>query len=385
MRIGKITENALKRSVLKLIRTEYKNVKSAAVGSDCAFPNDERCASTVCSVTYGISDGAYYAVAKAVNALIAQGLTPDHFTVSILLPADVEERQLKDIVRDAIEAGKFLEVPYAGGHTEVTTAVNRPVITVHAVGYPMLKGAALGGAGLICNSKPHAGQALIVTKWIALEGTAILANEKKAELATRYPVPFIEDAIAFKRLVDVRQEAEAVAEFLSSPAPREHEAKFLSSSAQLDVEAEFLSSSASQDAEAESLSSPASQALEAGPEEKSLSVHDISSGGIFAALWEMAERAGCGLEANLRAIPIRQETIEVCEFLGVNPYLLTSAGSLLIACDHEEELLERLAERGISAAVIGHLREGNERILHNDDETRFLDMPQTDELVKVFS
>ena len=359
MRIGKITENALKRSVLKLIRTEYKNVKSAAVGSDCAFSNDGKCFSAVCPVTCSISDGAFYAVSKAVNSLVAQGIKPDHFTASILLPADADEGQLKDIVRHAIEAGRFLEVPYSGGHTEVTTAVTRPVVTVHAAGYMPLQGKvnAVGylpsqgavsekaadcdkdrgkecrpGAFGICNAAPHAGQALVVTKWIALEGTAILAGEKKAELATRYPVPFIEDAMGFKRL-----------------------------------------------------SSPASRDSEAGSEEKSLAVHDISSGGVFAALWELAERAGCGLEADLRAIPIRQETIEVCEFLGVNPYLLTSAGSLLIACDHEEELMERLAVRGINAAVIGHLREGNERILRNDDETRFLDMPQADELVKVFS
>jgi hydrogenase maturation factor len=99
----------------------------------------------------------------------------------------------------------------------------------------------------------------------------------------------------------------------------------------------------------------------------------------------MAERGGCGLEADLKAIPIRQETIEVCEFLGVNPYLLTSAGSALIACDDAEALLQKLSERGINAAVIGHLKEGHEKVLRNDDEMRFLDMPQADELVRIMS
>ncbi len=338
MRIGKITENALKRSVLKIIRTEFKDVKSAAVGSDCAFSNDERCFSASCPVTAGISEGAYYAVVKAVNSLVCQGIRPDHFTLTVLLPADAQEQLLKTIVRDVCRAGKDMNVPYAGGHTEVTTAVTRPVITAHAVGY------ADENRTAFYDIKPRAGQALVVTKWIALEGTAILATEKKEELTGRYPVPFIDDAISFKELLDLRKESEVLSE-LSDLA---------------------------------GTGGALSKELQSG-----ISVHDISSGGIFAALWEMAERGGCGLEADLKAIPIRQETIEVCEFLGVNPYLLTSSGSALIACDDAEALLQKLSERGINAAVIGHLKEGNERILRNDDEMRFLDMPQADELVRI--
>ncbi len=338
MRIGKITENALKRSVLKIIRTEFKDVKSAAVGSDCAFSNDERCFSAASPMTAGVSDGAYYAVVKAVNALVCQGIRADHFTLTVLLPPDTEEPLLKTIVKDACCAGKIMDVPYAGGHTEVTTAVTRPVVIAHAAGH------ADGNAASLFDVRPEAGQALVVTKWIALEGTAILAREKKEELVSRYPVPFIEDAVAFKERLDLRKEAEVLSEL-------------------------------------------ANRSEAGSPEDGKvrISVHDISSGGIFAALWEMAERGGCGLEADLKAIPIRQETIEVCEFLGVNPYLLTSAGSALIACDDEEALLQKLSERGINAAVIGHLKEGNERILKNDDEMRFLDMPKADELVRVMT
>ncbi len=334
MRIGKITENALKRSVLKQIRTEYKDVKSAAVGSDCAFSNEEKCFSAVSPVVAQVSEGGYYAVMKAVNALVAQRIEPDHFTLSVLLPADAEEQQLKAIVKDAVAAGKELSVPYAGGHTEVTTAVVRPVITASAVG---TKKAEAGGiadgneSSTMVNRKPKAGQSLVVTKWIALEGTAILAKAKRTELSSRYPLPFIDEAIDFKKFMDIRPEMEVIGGFGSA------------------------------------------------------SVHDISSGGIFAALWEMAERAGGGLEVNLKSIPIRQETIEVCEFLEVNPYMLTSCGSLLIACDEEEALLTALEEKGISAKVIGYLREGNDRIITNDDEKRFLELPQADEIHRILS
>lgn len=347
MRIGKITENALKRSVLKQIKTEFKDIKSAAAGSDCAFSSEGRCFSAVSPVAAEISESGYYAVYKAVNSLTAQGIRPDHFVLSVLLPADTEEPQLKVIIKDAVAAGRELSVPYAGGHTEVTTAVVRPVITACAVGYGEdgsgtgdTKSGRQQAAEGICFAKPRAGQDLVVTKWIALEGTAVLAKEKRQKLLDRYPAPFIDVAADFKSFLDIRKEAGIVADFYKDSA----------------------------------------QAAGGG-----VSIHDVSSGGIFAALWEMAERAGCGLEAYLKAIPIRQETIEVCEQLEVNPYLLTSAGALLIACDDGEGLVNRLAESGINASVIGCLREGNDRIIRNDDEIRYLDMPQTDELVRVFS
>ncbi len=339
MRIGKITENALKRSVLKQIRTEYKGIESAAVGSDCAFSNEKRAFSAICPVTADISNPGFYAVIKAANSLIAQGIQPDHVTLSILLPADAEEKTLKTIVSDAIEAARICETTYAGGHTEVTEAVNRAIITATAVGYERTVAlkeegseAVVGKAGKKADlehgvsTKPRAGQDLVITKWIALEGTAMLAKEKKSELVTRYPAPFIDGAADFKDLLDIRKEAQVTS---------------------------------------------------------GLSVHDLSSGGAFAALWEMAERAGCGLRVDLKSIPVKQETIEICEFFEVNPYQLISGGSLLIACDDGEKLVESLEEAGIHAAVIGSLKEGKDRIIVNDDEERFLELPQADEIHKV--
>ena len=63
-------------------------------------------------------------------------------------------------------------------------------------------------------------------------------------------------------------------------------------------------------------------------------MHDVTEGGIFGALWEMGAAAGVGLEVDLKKIPIRQETVEVCEVFDINPYLLISSGSMLIGTDH---------------------------------------------------
>ena len=96
MRIGKITENALKRSVLKLLRTEYKDVKSAAVGSDCAFSANKEAFSTVSGVTADTRDPGFYAAAKALIGLFSQGITPDHVSLSVMLPANAQEQMVKD-------------------------------------------------------------------------------------------------------------------------------------------------------------------------------------------------------------------------------------------------------------------------------------------------
>ena len=322
MRTGKITENALKRSVLKEIQTKYKGLKSAAVGSDCAFSKEKKVFSAVCPVSYGISDGAYYAVCKAAGALFCQGLVVDHVTLSVLLPVEFEERALKQIIRDAVAAVRDVGVTYSGGHTETTGAVNRPVLTANAVGYQ-------GGGRALFDEKPVAGQDLVVTRWVGLEGTAMLAKEKLVELSSRYPVPFIEEAAAFKKYIALRQDAEAAIV------------------------------------------------------EGAAAIHDLSQGGVFAGLWEMGVRAGCGMRVDLKKIPIRQETIEICEFFELNPYQLLSGGAMLIAADDGEKLADALVRRGIPAVMIGSLTSGNDRILVNDDEERFLEMPQSDAILTV--
>lgn len=114
-------------------------------------------------------------------------------------------------------------------------------------------------------------------------------------------------------------------------------------------------------------------------------MHDVSRGGIFAALWELAEQAGVGLEINLKNIPVRQETIEVCEVLELNPYELYGAGALLIVCDHGLEMIRQLEKENIPAAVIGKITDEKGKVVINEEERRFLDRPKSDELDSILS
>ena len=58
-------------------------------------------------------------------------------------------------------------------------------------------------------------------------------------------------------------------------------------------------------------------------------------------LWEVAEGANVGLEADLKKIPIRQETVEICEVFHLNPYHIMSSGSVLAVTEDGPDVYKR--------------------------------------------
>ena len=109
-------------------------------------------------------------------------------------------------------------------------------------------------------------------------------------------------------------------------------------------------------------------------------MHDVTEGGIFGALWEMAEASGVGLEIDLKKIPIRQETVEICEFFDLNPYKLVSGGAAVMAAEDGNALVHAIRLAGGDATIVGKATDSNDRVLINGDERRFLETTQTDEL-----
>ncbi|MBO5657534.1 MAG: hydrogenase maturation factor, partial [Agathobacter sp.] len=111
-------------------------------------------------------------------------------------------------------------------------------------------------------------------------------------------------------------------------------------------------------------------------------MHDVSEGGVFGALCEMAQAANVGLTIELKKIPVRQETIEISEFFDINPYKMLSTGSLLMGTEDGNALVLALEAIGVPAVVIGKATDSNDKVLVNEDERRFLETTQTDELYK---
>ena len=110
-------------------------------------------------------------------------------------------------------------------------------------------------------------------------------------------------------------------------------------------------------------------------------VRQIGSGGILAALWELSETAHTGFEIDMPRIALKQETVEICEFYRLNPYLMTSAGSYLILTSEAEAVVRVLEDAGVSAVRLGAARDQNARVIRNGDYTYiYLDRPAPDEL-----
>ncbi len=323
MKIGKVPENVLKRSVFKQIHTKRPEVLlGAGVGEDCAalkLAADETFVMSTDPITGTAQDIGTLAIQITVNDLASSGAEPVGVMLTVLLPEKVREAKLKLMMSQVEEACKKANVQVIGGHTEVTPVVNQPVISVCGVGK-------VKDGKLVSTAGARPGMDILVSKWIGIEGTSILAKEKEEELSGRFSTSFIDKA------------------------------------KNLDVYISVLSEAA--------------VAVQSGVS----AMHDVTEGGIFGALWEMAEASGVGLEIDTKKIPIRQETVEICEFFGINPYKLISSGCMLMAAEDGNKLVRELEKAGIPASIIGKATEGNDRVLLNGDERRFLEPPKTDEL-----
>ncbi len=355
MKSGKISVNVLKRSVFKQIRAKREEVvNGAGMGADCAvftFADGDMTVSCVQEAPVAVQEdsaflreaaeiaqeaggaefsgksGNYFAerrtmaqlIQKCANNLAAKGAEPVAVLITLLLPENTEEPDIKKLMAEADGACQELHMQIAGGQTRVTTAVKVPCGVVTGIGkisketHHRLRGAAPG-------------QDVVISKWIGLEGTSLLARQYGELLSERLPVYFVEEAAGFDRLLSVVPEA--------------------------------------------------ATAVKSGV----CAMHDVSEGGIFGALWELAEGAGVGLTIDLKKLPLRQETVEVCECCNVNPYELLSGGCLLMTCEDGSALVSALRTEGIAAVTVGKVTDSNDRILVNEDEVRYLDRPKVDQI-----
>lgn len=326
MKIGKVPETVLKRSVLKQISHRRQEVLvGPGVGEDCTVISLKEGEVVVLStdpITGTTKDMGTLAVHITANDIASSGAELIGVMLNILLPDGARESDLREMMAEIENVCKELEIEVMGGHTEVTAAVNQPIITVTGVGKMAKK-------DMVVSSEIKAGQEIVMTKWAGLEGTAIIASEKEEELRSKYTEDFVESAKAFKKHISVVKEARI--------------AKTIGVT----------------------------------------SMHDVTEGGVFGALWEIAESSGTGLNIYLKRIPIKQETIEICEFYDLNPYMLISSGCMLMSTNKGNELVDALNAEGIAATVIGRVTMGKDRIIINEEEKRYLEPPKSDELYKV--
>lgn len=270
-------------------------------------------------VTLKVSGIGELAVYAAVNALSAEKILPESFRPVILLPEGTQEERLREIMDGICKVCRAENLVIEGGHTEVTAAVTRPVVIGTCTGTAMER-----GKGNI--TSPGAG--IVMTKWAGMEAGCILAGEKE-KLRDVFPETILMRLRKLGEYLSVRPEAQICAR------------------------------------------------------EGADCLVDLSEGGIYAALWRLSVKTRRGLRVDMASIPLLQETIELANYYDIDPYKMRSAGSLLAVTADADALVEALEGSGIPAVKIGELTEDHDKTLINDDEVRYLDLPQTDELHRI--
>lgn len=327
MKIGKVSQTVLKRSLLKPLQFQREealvvpSVEEMCYGVKCK-EDEELLISN--AVLYGAEkDLGVFALAQVMNDLATRGAQPVGVSVHIMLPPYAYESRLKAMVEHIERAGSAHAVQIMCAKAEVSPVISKAIVHMNGVGV-------LKQGELIQSNMGSAGQDIVLLKWIGLEGTFRAMREKEEELAKRFVPTFLNQ---------IQQ-----------------------------LEPELFSE----------------KAIEIARVHGATAMQQITSGGILATLWEMAEASKVGLEVDLKKMAIRQETVEVCEFCHLNPYQLTSVGSVLIFTEGGEELVEKYEELGIQAALLGKTTADTARVILGGEEKRFLDRPAADELLKIY-
>lgn len=360
LRYGIIDENVRKRSVLDIILHERQSFKQAVKTP----------------ALIGIE--GTLALMRAVNEQAARGLRALSFEPRILLPPGTEEETLRDLYRQICRAGFPLGLKIGGGYAEVTDAVTRPVVTGTVTGIPFQSAQDAGNISEFsdvpdtsnisdyqiirasCDRTPPeacAGMDIVAAGQVGLEGSWILVHSCRDQLRDRFQESLLIRLQELTQQMCILRAAETAASSMAAAAD--------SSGASSATAAAMAVSAASA---ASSVAAGAGQMV------------SLSGGGFFAGLWELSKRTGCGMTIDLPLVPILQETIEITNYLEINPYLMRSAGCLLIAAPDGKSMAEALQAADIPAVCIGTLQDSNDKIIRNGEELRSLDRPQTDAL-----
>lgn len=294
------------------------------VGEDAAVVTGaERLVLTSDPITLAGSEVGRYAVAVNCNDLVAMGADPRYLTTSILVPPGTDGAALEALFAELAAAAAAAGVAWVGGHTEVTGAVVRPVVVGAAVG--VLAGAPWSSAGA------QIGDALVLTKWVALEGSTLLARERRDARAVLGP-----------------DHAE-VAGWLDDPG--------ISVVAEGRVLREFAIHAA----------------------------HDPTEGGVAQGIHELASCSGVAIEIEAASLPVKPATRALCDALGIDHLGLLASGALLFTASPQvaRRAAQALHDAGIPAAMIGSVHAGSGVTLRTGDRSTPLPSFPQDEISRL--
>ncbi len=314
MEIGKIPIDKLKEIVLNKIGFRRDDVLvHAGIGEDSAVVDLANDLLVVSSdpITGAEQNAGKLAVYVACNDLAAMGASPVGIQIVLLLPAQVTETFIVSLMQEIDQTACSINVEILGGHTEILSHVTKPIIVVTAIGR-------VSREQLVCSANACAGDDLVLTKGLGIEGTYILASDYRELLLDKGVEPgIIATAREYDRKLSVVEEGLLAAKLGAN------------------------------------------------------AMHDVTEGGLYGALTELAIASGKGFELFNDDLPISLETEVICAALGLDPAGLISSGSMLIAIPESRDLINRLGEAGIPAARIGRVIEQGRFVLTNGQKKGF--------------
>ncbi|HEX2926854.1 MAG TPA: AIR synthase family protein [Ruminiclostridium sp.] len=328
MEPGKVPNDLLNKIVIGKINTFRKEVfMRPGIGEDCAAIEfgEYACVLSTDPITAAGKDAGRLAVHISCNDIASSGVEPLGLMVTILCPVGTTEAELEQLMDQICETAQQLNVEIIGGHTEVTSSVNRIVLSTTCIGRSHRN-------KVISSNGAKPGDSVIITKSAGLEGTAILAGDFEDQLSGFMDKQELEYAKSLIKYISVVPEGVLAGSFGAT------------------------------------------------------SMHDITEGGVMGAAWEIAEASGTGIIINKDSIPVEPVTARICDYFGINVLRLISSGCMLITCGDGEGLVTLLEKNSINATIIGTITaDTTERLLVSKKEgiAEDIEAPGSDELYKV--
>jgi len=256
-------------------------------------------------ITFATDSIGQYAVLVNANDIATSGATPRWFLTTLFFPCGTTASQIQFVFEELKSFCRQWGITLCGGHTEITDAVIRPI----AAG--MMAGT-VARREMIDKSRMAKGDRVLLTKGVAVEGTAIIAREFAARLQKAgMAAGEIDRCRRFLDNISIITEAKIAAAIAGTSA-----------------------------------------------------MHDITEGGLATALEELGIAGGHAIRVNVDKIPLYPETQKICSLLGINPLGLIGSGSLLICCRRKDcrKLLADIGAAGIAVTPIGEVMESGREI-----------------------
>jgi len=324
MKEGKLDFDDLRNIILnnKTIKRNEVKVRND-VGEDCSIIDFGDCEGIFSTdpITGANENVGKLAVHVNCNDIASSGGEPIAILVTILAPTSSNIEEINTVMHEIDEEAAKIGVEIIGGHTEVTSAVNKMVISVTVIGKNK-KGKSIKTAGA------QLGDDIIVTKAIGLEGTYILINDYEERIKKVLSKEEIDFGKSLINKISVLEEGKIGGEFGVN------------------------------------------------------SMHDITEGGLLGGLFEVAMASDKGFKIFKDKIPMLDITKKVCGEFQIDPLRLISSGSMLITTKNGEELIKKLNDKGIDGSIIGIIGE-KDGILVVDNKEIKVKPPKRDELFNI--